>query len=167
MIWKIIIILLILSCISVYWDEKIKKSKNKRRTYKLMMGLTYFVTAIISVFAAKYFDEIIYLYTILGLIFSVGSALSAINPNLRNMYTCLLIYGLIALIISFYFDSHKIIFTIIDISLACGFVVSVIDGIQNMRNGLDPDLLEAERQREKKFKRLFTLSRLLIRFWRW
>jgi len=100
-------------------------------------------------------------------IFSVGSALSAINPNLRNMHTCLLIYGFIALIISFYFDNHKIIFTIIDISLACGFVVSVIDGIQNMRNGVDPDVLKAKRQREKKFKRLFTLSRLLIRFWRW
>ena len=149
----------------MHWDEKVEKNKDKRRTYKFLMSLTYFATSIVSLFVVKYLGEIIYLYAILGIIFSVGSALSAINPNLRNMYACILIYGLIALIISFYYNNHKIIFTIVDVILAGSSLTCIVEGVKNMRNGIDPDVIAAERQKEKKLKRIFKLPWLLFRFW--
>jgi uncharacterized membrane protein len=164
---KIIIGLLILSCISSFWDEKIQKQEWKKRKYKLLMALTYFLSAVISVCLAGSIDDTIYLYTVAALVTTIGSILSAINPNLRDMYTYLLMIGAIIAVVTYYFGaSHKIIVAVVDLLMLGGLWESWKESISYMRQGLDPDVVAEEKAKANKIKRkvAFRVVKVLARF---
>jgi hypothetical protein len=165
--WKIILIgLLVLAVIGGSWDEKIEKQPWKKRTYKVLMGLSYIVTAVISVPLAAYLGEEIYLYTVVAIVAAIGCVFSAINPNLRDMYAALLICGIIAWLVTFYASAHPVIVVVVDILMLFGLIGSWEESINYMRKGLDPDVIEAENAKKKKIKRkvAFRIVKILIRF---
>ena len=98
------------------------------------------ITAVISYFLIDVFGDVIFIYTIFGIIFAIGSFLSAINCNLREIYSAILFIGCIIWAISPYFNNHKIIFSIIDIYLIIAIFCSVKESIENIRNDVDPDI---------------------------
>lgn len=169
--WKIILMIMILASIGSYWDEKYVKSRKrygdrrKRRLYKFLMGLTYLITAGVSWLLVETWESIFIFYTVFGIIFAIGSFLAAINSNLRQIYSFTLFIGFIIWVISPYFNNHKIIFSIIDIYLIIALLGSAIENIQNMYNGIDPDIIEEEKEERKKWKRRFKLVKCLVKLW--
>ncbi|MDE5698786.1 MAG: hypothetical protein K2I96_15495 [Lachnospiraceae bacterium] len=169
--WKIVLIIIVLAFIGGYWVEKCVKSRKrfrdrrKRRTYKFFMGLTYLITAGVSFLLVKIGGSVLYLYTIFGLIFAIGSFLSAINCNLRNIYSAIAIGIFIMWAVSPYFNNHKIIFSILDIYLAVAVFCSVKESIENIYYGVDPDLIEEEKEEKKKWKRRFKQVKCLVKLW--
>lgn len=170
--WKIILIILVLLWINMYWDEKYDKSRKqykdrrKRRLYKFLMGLSYLITAGLSLLLIEFIGDIILVYAVLGIIFGIGSLLSAINSNLREIYAVALIYGFIIWLISSYFGEHKIIIFIVDIFLIGCILAVVKESIENIRYGIDPDFIEEEKKRMKKWKLGFKLVKSVIGIWR-
>jgi hypothetical protein len=162
--WKIILIeILVLSIISSFWDDKIEKQKWKKRKYKVLAGITYFLSAGISVFLAESINNAIYWYTLVAVLIAIGCFLSAINPNLRNIYTSLLVLGGIALLVTRYISVHPIIVIIADIFLLCMIILSWHDSINYIRLGIDPDVIEEEKEKEKEdAKKIKRFKRKLV-----
>lgn len=164
--WKILIICLVFGMISVNCDEKIEKRPDKKRLYKFLMGLTYLITAAASLFLAQYLGDIIYIYTIGGVVFGIGSFLAAINSNLREIYAMVIFCGTIMWIISLFWDNHKTLFTIIDVCIIIGMLSNVKESIDNMRNGIDPDIIAEEKRKTRKIlKTGFKIARMAMGIW--
>lgn len=149
--------------IESHCEEKIEKEKHKKRKYRFIKGLEYFAAAIFSFFLTRYTDTDVFLYAVVFLIGGIGSVLSSINPNLRNMYIMGLVVFPAIWVISFYYEKHKMIFTIIDIFLILSFIGTVWEGISNIRNRIDPDVEEEKKKRGGTLKRI----KWFIKFWRW
>lgn len=165
MLVKIIIGFFIIGIIEDYWDNKMKKEKHKKRKYRFIKGLVYSAAAIISYFLAGYVDKFIYVYAAVFVIGGIGSVLSTINPNLREMYSIGLVVFPTIWVISFYYESHKTIFTIIDVLLILTFLGAVGQGISNIKSGIDPDV--EEEKNKKKWGRKLKRVKWFIKFWRW
>ena len=160
--WKIIIVLLALFMVDFHWEEKIQKKRDAKRLYRFFKGLTYWGTAAASLLLVEFLGDIIYVYIFGGLLFGIGSILSAINTNLREIYGTTILLGVIIWIISFYFNRHKVIFTIIDLLIIYGWVCSTKEFITNMRNGIDPDIVAEEKETKIPW---FKLARIFIGAW--
>lgn len=169
--WKIVLIFVILAYIGGYWDDKYVQSRKrykdrrKRRLYKFLMGLTYLITSGVSLLLIRIGGNVVFLYTIFAMIAAIGSFLSAINCNLRNLYSVILFFGTIIWVISFYYNNHKIIFSIIDFLLVILIIDSVKECITNIYHGIDPDLIEEEKEEKKKWIRRFKLLKSLIKIY--
>lgn len=169
--WKIVLMIIVLVYINSYWDEKYIKSRKhyrdrrKRRTYKFLMGLTYLITAGVSLLLVEIGESVFFLYTIFGVIFAIGSFLAGINCNLRNIYSVTMFVGFIIWVISPYFNNHKIIFSVLDIYFVVAAGGSIKESIENICHGIDPDLIEEEKEEVKKWKRRFKLVKCLVKMW--
>jgi hypothetical protein len=165
--WKIILIgILVLAVISSFWDDKIEKQKWKKRKYKVLTGITYFLSAGISVFLAESINKDIYWYAVVAVLIAIGCLFSAINPNLREIYAVLLVCGGIAMIVNRYISVHPIIVIIVDIYLLCSIILSWRESISYIRLGIDPDVLEEEKENAKRIKRkmFFSAFKILSKF---
>lgn len=163
---RLIIFLIILSAIDDSWEEKIKKQRNKKRKYRLLKGATYLCIATLALLLVNYIGNEAYFYVLISILVAGGAFLSAINPNLREMYIVLLVLGTIISIVSFYYERHKIIFTLVDIWLAASIIVAIKEGIHNMRRGIDPDVIAEQETAKKKFRKALKLAKVLFKIWR-
>lgn len=164
---KIIIGLIILSAIDDYWEEKVKKNCNNKSRYRLLKGLVYFAVAAVSFLISDYIGNMGYIYIGLCILIGIGSVLSSINTNLREMYMIIVALGTIIGIVSFYYSRHRIIFTLIDIWMILGIITAIKEGIYNMRNGIDPDVIAEQKAAAKKFKKGIKLVKVLFNIWRY
>lgn len=161
---KIVIEFILLCAIYCICGAAVDNCPNKKRFYKVMMGFAYMVTALLSIRVADYFGRSIYFYTAFGFIFSLGSFLSAINTNLREIYTA--IFGcMFWLVIAYYLRSgHKTISIILAILGIGGLIVSIKESIENMLYGIDPDIVEEEKSKRRKLRH--KLLKYAIKAWR-
>ncbi len=158
---KIVIQVILLGTISVIFDSEIDDHSKQKRYNKTMMGIAYMVTALLSIWIANYLGKSIYFYTICGFIFSIGSFLSAINTNLREMYTSLFA-AMFWLFIAYYLRAnHKTISIILAIIGILGIPASIKEGIDNMRAGIDPDVVAEEKERRR--KSIFNLVKIAVK----
>lgn len=161
---KIVIEVILFCSIFVIYSNAADNHPEKKRFYKAMMGIAYMVTALLSIWVAGYFGKSIYFYTIIGFIFSVGSLLSAINTNIRNMYASIFACMFWLLIAYYIRDNHKTISIILAIlGIAC-IPFSIKEGIDNMKEGIDPDVVEEEKARKRKSN--FKLVKSAFKLWR-
>lgn len=125
-------------------------------------------TAAVAALLIKYPGNEFYIYICGGgIIFGIGSLISAINSNLREIYSTFLFFGGIMYIIFPYFSNHKIIVTIVDIWLAIGCLASCKDSIDNIRNGIDIDIVREKEEEMRKLEKGFRLVKALIWAKRW
>lgn len=163
--WKIVIIVFALLIVNFYWEEKAEKKQRKKRLYKFLMGITYLITAAVSLLLVGYWGNVVYIYTFGGVLFGVGAILSAINTNLRVMYMAVLFSGFYIGVAFFFFGSHRILCIGVGIFFSIGIIFSIGEGIYNMLHGIDPDVVEAKKKAKKKVKNYLKLTRMLIRHW--
>ena len=164
---RVIMYLLLLSAIDDSWEKKIKKQRSKKRKYRFLKGLIFLGIAAFASLFVNYIGLETFLYTVIGILVGVGAVLSSINPNLREMYSIILVLGMIIGIISLYFERHKIIFTLVDIWLAASIIFTIKEGIHNMRCGIDPDVIAEQEAKEKKFKKGLKLAKVVFKMWKW
>lgn len=164
---RIIVFLLILSAIDDYWEEKIKKQRGKKRAYRLLKCFAYFSIAVLLLIIANFFAQEAYIYMTFSALVGVGTFLSAINPNLREMYITMLVSGTVIGIVSFYYEKHRIIFTLVDIRMLLSIIAAIKEGIHNMRFGIDPDVIAEQKAAERRFKQKIKLFRTVFKIWRW
>lgn len=165
--FRIIVFLIILSAIDDYWEEKAKKQRYKKRKCRFFKSATYFFITAIMLLVSNYLGEEVYSYIALGILIGIGTFLSAINPNLREMYTAILVFGTIIGIVSFYYEKHRIIFSLVDIWMLLSIIVAMKESIHNMRYGIDPDVIEEQKAAKKRFKKRLRLFKTAFKMWRW
>lgn len=163
---RIIVFLIILSAIDDYWEEKIKKRRDKKRKYRFLKSFLYFLIAVLSFIAANCVAQEAYIYTAFSVLVGVGAFLSAINPDLREMYITIFVSGAVIGIVSLYYEKHRIIFTLVDIWMLLSIAVSVKEGIHNMRFGIDPDVIAEEKAAMRRFKLGLKLFKAVFKIWR-
>ena len=163
--WKIVIIVLALFTVNFFWDENTEKKQRKKRLYKFLMGITYLLTAAVSLLLVGYWGNVVYIYAFGGVLFGVGVILSAINTNLREMYLAVLFSGFFTGMAFFFLGNHRILCIGVGIYFSISIILSIGEGIYNMCHGIDPDVVEAEKKAKKKVKNYLKLTRMLIRHW--
>lgn len=163
--WKIVIIVLALFIVNFFGEEKTEKKQRKKRLYKFLMGITYLLTAAVSLMLVGYWGNVVYIYTFGGVLFGVGAILSAINTNLREMYLAVLFSGFFTGMAFFFLGNYRILCIGVGIYFSISIILSIGEGIYNMCHGIDPDVVEAEKKAKKKVKNYLKLTRMLIRHW--
>lgn len=163
--WKIYLAeFLIFSTIYGIWTEKEEKKRKEKRKYKTLKGITYLITSCISLLFVEHFGKAILVYTVISLLVGIGSILSAINPNIRNIYSGFIFVGGIMLPTKPYFDNHVIFFSILYLIMIYGIILAIKEGIQNMRNGIDPDVIEEEKAARRRMG--FKIAKFILRMWK-
>lgn len=160
---KIIIEIIALFSIFLICNAAIENKPDKKRLYKVIEGIAYMLTAWLSCFIVDYWGKSIYFYIIFGFISSIGSFLSAINTNLRNMYEGTLIYSVWLYLAQSFYSIHKIISIILMVMAIAGIIGCIKEGIIYMKFGIDPDILEKE---ETKKISKFKLLKYAFKLWR-
>ncbi len=159
---KIIIEVIVLLSIFLICNAAIENKPDKKRLYKVMMGLAYMVTAWLSCLIAGYWGESIVIYIIFSFICSVGSFLSAINTNLREIYMTLLLSSIFIFLEYCLYENHKIISIILFISTISMIIDNIKESVVYMKSGIDPDILREENKKISNFK----LLKYAFRLWR-
>lgn len=163
LIIKVIIELILLSAIFCVYNSKKENHPEKKCFYKVLLGIVYMVTALFSISLVDYIGKSIYFYTVCAFIFSVGSFLSAINTNLREIYMYMFCCAFWLFIAYCLYDSnHTIIAVILAVLVIGGFIDELRDGIVGIINGLDPDE-EEEKNHISKYK----LLKYAFKLWKW
>lgn len=149
---KVVIELLILLFIYIFFEMKIDNNRKRIRIYKLLRGLIYIASSILSFYLVEFVGEEIGVYIMLGMIFGIGSLLSAITPNLRDIFMGIILYSIIvALAYEFLYANHYVVFWIITIYSIIGIISVILQAIHNIGFGIDPDEVEREKEERKKF----------------
>lgn len=164
---RIIIFLIILSGIDDYWEERIKKQRDKKRKYRFLKSFVYFSIAILLLLCANFIAKEAYIYMSFSVLTGVGAFLSAINPNLREMFITILVSGAVIGIVSLYYEKHRIIFTLVDIWMLLSTISAIKEGIHNMRFGIDPDVIAEQKAAERRFRKRIKLFKAVFKIWRW
>lgn len=155
---------LLFSFIYGIWAEKEEQKPKEKRKFKLQKGITYLITAGISLLLVEYFGGAVLFYTTASILVGIGSILSAINPNIRNIYSGFIFVGAIMLLTKPYFDNHVIFFSILYLIMIYGIILAIKEGIQNMRNGIDPDVIEEEKAARRRMG--FKIAKFILRIWK-
>lgn len=163
--WKILIMVIILSMVNGYWDEKTLARPHKKKLYKFLMGVTYLVTVAASSLLIQFVGTVIYVYIFGGVLFGVGSILSAINTNLRNIFASVVMYAFFMGIVFMFFGENKIVCIVAGIYFLISIIYIVCEGISNMYHRIDPDVVAERKAFERKVKNGLRLVKMLIQRW--
>lgn len=164
--FRIILFLIMLSVIDDYWEKKIKKQRDKKRKYRFLKCFMYFLIALLSYLFANFIAKEAYIYMSISILIGAGTFLSAINPNLREMYITILGLGTVIGIVSFYYEKHRIIFTLVDVWMILSMIAAIKEGIHNMRFGIDPDAIAEQKEEERRFKKRIRMFKAVFKIWR-
>lgn len=169
--WKYIIGIIVLAFIDYLFKvdpyksikEKRKKRLPKSFVYLLLAGTSYFICRqqILGEDWRGFFANVL----VASLLFAIGSFLSAINPNLREIYGTILFNAAIAVAILFWLkEDHFIWFCILEVFVFLYTISCSKDLILDMKNGIDPDVVEADKEAKKKArKNIFKIAKIITR----
>lgn len=169
--WKYIVGIITLALIECQFEidpYQIIKLKRKKRLKKSIVYLALTCISFllyISHVGGEDWKNFLLVMSVASALFAVGSLLSAINPNLREIFATVVIYAVLASAIYVWLkDSHFIWFCILEGFFALSVILNSIEAISDMRAGIDPDVVEADKEAKKKSrKKLFKIAKLLFR----
>lgn len=154
----------IISLINEFWVKKTEYRRSGRRKYKIWKGITYFITSGLSLLLVERFGEAVFVYTAMGILAGIGAMLSAINANIRNIYSTILCAGAVVLLTVSHFGKYYIILSTLYIVMLYGIILAIQEGVQNMRDGIDPDIIEEQKAARRRIG--FKIIKFLIRIWK-
>lgn len=157
-----VVIEIVILCFFFYkCNVAIDNNPQRKRFYKVMTGIVYMVTSLASTVLLVVFDEKIFLYTCASFLIAIGYWLSAMNPNLRDIFAQWLFAGIFLFVAYSIRYEHKVIAIILAIWMGSFMINVMVEGIKNMIHGIDPDIPE-----KKKGISSFTLLKWAFKIWR-
>lgn len=139
----------------------IDNNPKRKRFYKVVTGFVYMITSLLSIVLIAFFGDKIFLYTCASFLIAIGYWLAAINPNLRNIFAQWLFAGFFLLVAYNIRYEHEVIAVILAIWMILVMIGIAIEGIGNMVDGVDPDIVE-----KKKGISPFTILKLAYKVWK-
>lgn len=169
--WKYIIGIIVFAVIEILFPIDPYKPIREKRKKRLGKSFIYTVVACASYFIRGYqiagesWKRFLLIFSIAAAIFALGSFLSAMNPNLREIFATMVIYA--ALVIGIYAwlkNSHFVWFCILEGFFGLSLILNVKESVEDMMAGIDPDVVEADKEAKKNSrKKMFKVAKLLFR----
>lgn len=142
----IIIGLLCIGNLEDKYEKKIKTDIENKRKYKFQYGLWLLVLAIISAMLAIITKKYVLIYSVIVLLYGIYKILGAINTNVGDIFSSIIMSGLILFILNACFGEHQLFIKIASIWFGVAVLCSIIEGISNMIKGIDPEIEKIQKE---------------------
>lgn len=142
----IIIGLLCLGNLEDKYEKKIKADIENKRKYKLQYGLWLLVLAIISAVLAMFTKKYVLIYSGVMLLYGIYKILGAINTNLGDIFSSIILSGLLVFVLYACLGEHQLFIKIAFVWFGLAVLCSIIEGICNMIKGIDPEIEKIQKE---------------------